>query len=100
MSRVPEDIDSGDDVREWDRFVALEDGTECFQDGKRGRHLAAKHPSWTSSLIGRKIYQCTMAIVREYGNDTDGRKINSRKTAGRSAKLSWASKGETGNRSQ
>ena len=80
MSRAPEDSDSVENVTEWARVSPLEVAAEGFQDGKYGRHLAAMRPSRTEKLIGRQIYQYALVIMREYGNDTNRSKINSRKT--------------------
>ena len=66
-------------------------GEEGCQEGKYGRHLSAKHPHWAERLIGKEIYQYATVIMREYGNDTKGGEINSRKWAGESAKQSWGS---------
>ena len=93
MPRAPEDIDSGDRVAEWARVGALEVGAEGPHGGKYGRHLSANHPSWTARLIGRKIYQYAMGIMREYGNDTKGSKINIRETVARECETSLAIKG-------
>ena len=67
-------------------------GEVGFQNGYYGRNLAAKKPQWAEKLIGREIYQYTMVIMREYGGDTKGRKINSRKTTGRNAKRPWGAR--------
>ena len=77
MSYAPEDSDGGN-VTEWARVGALEVGAEGFRDGKYGRHLAAMQPQWAAKLIWWEIYQYTMGIMREYGNDTKGGKVNSR----------------------
>ena len=65
-----------------------------FQNGKYGRHLSAKNPKWAAQLIGRKIYQYTMVIMRGYGTDSKGRKINSRKTTGEECETALGGKGD------
>ena len=47
-------------------------------EGKYGKRLAAKHPDWGAEEIGANIYQVAMVIQRGLGDDTKGRKINSR----------------------
>ena len=49
-------------------------------EGKYGKRLAAKHPDWGAEEIGANIYQVAMVIQRGLGDDTKGRKINSRGT--------------------
>ena len=99
MSRTPEDSE-GEQVANWDRVSALELGEEGFRNGKYGSHLMAKNPHCAARLIGKQIYQYALAIIREYENDTDGRKINSRKTVGEECETGLGGMGETGNRSQ
>ena len=89
-----------DNVAEWARVSALEEGAEGFQNGHYGRNLAANHPKWAAKLIGRKIYHYTLAIMRGYGNDTNGSKIHSRKTVGQECETAMGGSEKTGNRSQ
>ena len=63
----------------------LTSDTETFQEGQRGKHLDAKHPDWRPKAIGAEIYQFAMTILRELGNEPNGRKKSSRGAEGRSA---------------
>ena len=54
------------------------DATETAQEGHRGKHLEVKHPYWRAKVIGAKIYQFAMIVLRALGNESNGRKINSR----------------------
>ena len=90
MSCAPEDSD-GEQVADWARVSALEVGSEGFQEGKYGRNLAAKHSNWEERLIGKQIYQYTLVIMREYGDDANGGMIDSRMWVVGDAKKSWES---------
>ena len=46
--------------------------------GKYDKHLDVKHPDWQVDAIGPNLYQATVAILREIGHYSRGRKINSR----------------------
>ena len=78
MSRAPE-VSVAEEVMNWARVSAIETGTGGFQEGKYARDISAKHPAWKSRMICRKIYQRTLLILREKGNDTKGGEINIRK---------------------
>ena len=85
MAITPEGSDIGENVTEWARAGTLELGADGFQEGRVGRHLSAKHPSWAARSIGREIYLFTLVIIRGKGNDTKGRRINSRKLRNKNA---------------
>ena len=98
MSRTPDDSE-GEQVADWASVSALEERAECFQNGKYGRRLAAKNPQWGAKLIGKLIYKYTLVIMREYGYDAKGGKINSRTTVGQECETALWGKWGTGNRS-
>ena len=61
---------------------SADDGAGSIADTRRGyrKLLSSKRPDWRAEVIGDKVYQVTMAILGDLGNDTKGRKINSRGT--------------------
>ena len=72
-------IDGGGNVKEWARVPILGRESDPPQEGKYGKHIAGKHQEWPAKLIGPHIYQVAMMMIqRDIGNDSDGRKPNSR----------------------
>ena len=59
----------------------LGSGGYGFPQDQQGRHLEAKQGDWQERAIGDQTYQFALIILRERGNDTKGRKINSRGAA-------------------
>ena len=64
MARAPEDSE-GEEMTEWARVTDRGKGAECFQEGKHGKRLAAKHRNWTSRMIGVEIYHHTADHARK-----------------------------------
>ena len=74
----------------WARIPKL--GAECAQSSEERyeMHLAVNHPDWGVGEIGTKIYQTAVVILRDIGNDSMGRKINSRGTTeGECGTIAW-----------
>ena len=53
---------------------------ECSQESEEryGNHLPDEHPEWGVGELGAEIYQADVADLREIGNVSTGRKIDSR----------------------
>ena len=66
-------------------------------EGRYGKRLSANRPNWRVGGIGANIYQVESMIMRDIGNDTQGRKINSRRTAWGNADPRPELKGGPGN---
>ena len=71
----------GENVKEWPRVPILRQVELPFREGQYGKHLAVKHPGWGAKVSGPKIYQVAMMILRDLGDEANGRKINSRGTS-------------------
>ena len=51
----------------------------CQEPNQAGNHLSAKHEGWADHMVGEALYQHTLMIMRNRGNDSNGINIDSRK---------------------
>ena len=68
----------GVDTMSMERVPMVGPEAAPIQEGIYGKRLASKHPEWGAGAIGGGSYQVAMAILRDIGNDTEWRTLNSR----------------------
>ena len=62
--------ENGENVAEWARvWPIMGQEAEPPKEGKHVKHLEATHQDWRAKVIGPKIYQVAMMILRDLGND-------------------------------
>ena len=56
---------------------------QSFEEPNRQwEHLSSNHQDWANQMVGDALYRQTLMVMRNLGNGTDGRKIDSRKWVG------------------
>ena len=81
--------------------IRLGSGAGGFPQDQQGVTLAVKHEDWQAGAIGKQIYQFSLIVLRDIGNEPHGRKINSSGTAERgSDEVIGGEKERAGNRCQ